>query len=115
MNLVAVLFTFLVMALLGILGFTNFTHALPLNDKFLHFTCLGLATGIFYFILDVEELVLPLKLLGVIYLDSAFLGALGESGFGGMLVLSPLGLPAFYVAGSGAKLCNLFCQLRHVC
>ncbi|KAI0766511.1 hypothetical protein BC629DRAFT_1292960 [Irpex lacteus] len=50
-----VLFTSLVMITLAFLGFTNFAHALPINDKLLHFFCLMLATGIFYFIFDVEE------------------------------------------------------------
>ncbi|KAI0690526.1 hypothetical protein BC835DRAFT_1364162 [Cytidiella melzeri] len=50
-----VLFTSLVMIMLAFLGFTNFAHALPINDKLLHFICLMLATGIFYFIFDVEE------------------------------------------------------------
>ncbi|KAI0339809.1 hypothetical protein BDW22DRAFT_1360828 [Trametopsis cervina] len=50
-----VLFTSLVMVILAFLGFTNFAHALPINDKILHFVCLMLATGIFYFIFDVEE------------------------------------------------------------
>ncbi|KAI0085184.1 hypothetical protein BDY19DRAFT_459789 [Irpex rosettiformis] len=50
-----VLFTSLVMILLAFLGFTNFAHALPVNDKLLHFFCLMFATGIFYFIFDVEE------------------------------------------------------------
>ena len=48
-------FTALVMIALAFLGFTNFSHALPLNDKMLHFICLMLATGVFYFIFDVEE------------------------------------------------------------
>ncbi|KAH9951547.1 hypothetical protein B0H21DRAFT_775754 [Amylocystis lapponica] len=39
----------------GFLGFTNFSHSLPLDDKLLHFFCLGIATGVFYFIFDVEE------------------------------------------------------------
>jgi len=43
------------MILLAFLGFTNFARALPLNDKLLHFFCLGIATGVFYFIFDVEE------------------------------------------------------------
>jgi len=43
------------MLLLAFLGFTNFSHALPLNDKLLHFFCLSIATGVFYFIFDVEE------------------------------------------------------------
>ncbi|KAJ6502498.1 hypothetical protein C8R45DRAFT_976791 [Mycena sanguinolenta] len=49
------LFTTLVMFVLAFLGFTNFSRALPLNDKALHFLCFGLATAVFYFIFDVEE------------------------------------------------------------
>ncbi|EMD37306.1 hypothetical protein CERSUDRAFT_113956 [Gelatoporia subvermispora B] len=49
------LFTTLIMILLAFLGFTNVAHALPLNDKLLHFLCLSVATGVFYFIFDVEE------------------------------------------------------------
>ncbi|PPQ98772.1 hypothetical protein CVT24_003330 [Panaeolus cyanescens] len=48
-------FTALIMLVLAFLGFTNFSHSLPLNDKLLHFMCFGTATGIFYFIIDVEE------------------------------------------------------------
>jgi len=48
-------FTFLVMFALAFLGFTNFSHSLPLNDKLLHFLCLGLATGVLYWVFDVEE------------------------------------------------------------
>ncbi|KZT29018.1 hypothetical protein NEOLEDRAFT_1128527 [Neolentinus lepideus HHB14362 ss-1] len=48
-------FTSLIMLLLAFLGFTNFSHSLPLNDKLLHFFCLMIATGVFYFIFDVEE------------------------------------------------------------
>jgi len=40
---------------LAFLGFTNVVHVFPLNDKLLHFFCLGIATGVFYFIFDVEE------------------------------------------------------------
>lgn len=47
--------TFLIMLSLAFLGITNFAHAIPLNDKLLHFFCLGIATGVFYFIFDVEE------------------------------------------------------------
>ncbi|TFK68688.1 hypothetical protein BDN72DRAFT_870890 [Pluteus cervinus] len=50
-----VVFTFLVMIALAFLGFTNFAHALPLNDKVLRFVCFGVATGVFYFIFDIEE------------------------------------------------------------
>ena len=45
--------TFLVMLSLALLGLTNLS--IPLNDKLLHFFCLGIATGVFYFIFDVEE------------------------------------------------------------
>ncbi|KAF9050015.1 hypothetical protein BJ165DRAFT_1525308 [Panaeolus papilionaceus] len=48
-------FTALIMLLLAFLGFTNFSHSLPLNDKLLHFICFGIATAVFYFIIDVEE------------------------------------------------------------
>jgi len=44
-------FTCLTMALFAFLGFTNFS----LNYTFLHFLCFTLATGVFYFIFDVEE------------------------------------------------------------
>ncbi|CAK5277675.1 unnamed protein product [Mycena citricolor] len=50
-----IIFTVLIMFVLAFLGFTNFSRALPLNDKALHFLCLGLATFVFYFIFDVEE------------------------------------------------------------
>jgi hypothetical protein len=43
------------MLVLAFLGFTNVPHKLPVNDKFLHFLCLGFATHVFYFIFDVEE------------------------------------------------------------
>ena len=43
------------MVLLAFLGFTNFSRSLPLNDKLLHFLCFCVATGVFYFIFDVEE------------------------------------------------------------
>ncbi|KAL0956334.1 hypothetical protein HGRIS_002485 [Hohenbuehelia grisea] len=49
------LFTCIVMVILAFLGFTNFSHALPLNDKLLHFICFSIATAVFYFIIDVEE------------------------------------------------------------
>ncbi|OCH85092.1 hypothetical protein OBBRIDRAFT_785307 [Obba rivulosa] len=49
------LFTTIIIILLAFLGFTNVAHALPMNDKLLHFFCLGIATGVFYFIFDVEE------------------------------------------------------------
>jgi hypothetical protein len=53
-----------VMLALAFLGFTNFAHALPVNDKVLHFACFGLATAVFYFIVDVEECVGVLRGMG---------------------------------------------------
>jgi len=50
-----VVFTILIMLSLAFLGLTNVVHVFPLNDKLLHFFCLGIATGVFYFIFDVEE------------------------------------------------------------
>lgn len=50
-----VVLTILIMVTLALLGLTNLAHSLPLNDKLLHFFCLGVATGVFYFIFDVEE------------------------------------------------------------
>ncbi|KAI0256369.1 hypothetical protein BJV78DRAFT_1171422 [Lactifluus subvellereus] len=50
-----VVLTVLIMLTLALLGLTNLAHAIPLNDKLLHFFCLGIATGVFYFIFDVEE------------------------------------------------------------
>ncbi|KAI0762089.1 hypothetical protein BD413DRAFT_585455 [Trametes elegans] len=50
-----VVFTCLILVILALLGFTKFSHALPLNDKVLHFVCMAIATGVFYFIFDVEE------------------------------------------------------------
>ncbi|KAF8813849.1 hypothetical protein BYT27DRAFT_7220196 [Phlegmacium glaucopus] len=49
------LFTCFIMVVLAFLGFTNFSRSLPLNDKLLHFLCFCIATGVFYFIIDVEE------------------------------------------------------------
>lgn len=43
------------MLLLAFLGLSDFSHSLPLNDRFLHITCFCVATGVFYFIFDVEE------------------------------------------------------------
>src|ERR1700679_1709923 len=50
-------FTCFIMVVLALLGFTNFSRSLPLNDKLLHFLCFCIATGVFYFIVDVEECV----------------------------------------------------------
>ncbi|KAH9985791.1 hypothetical protein BJV74DRAFT_775446, partial [Russula compacta] len=50
-----IVLTTVIMLSLALLGLTNLSHALPLNDKLLHFFCLGIATGVFYFIFDVEE------------------------------------------------------------
>ncbi|KAH7916560.1 hypothetical protein BJ138DRAFT_1139333 [Hygrophoropsis aurantiaca] len=49
------IFTCVIMVLLAFLSFTNFSRSLPLNDKLLHFICFCIATGVFYFIFDVEE------------------------------------------------------------
>lgn len=49
------LFTCAIMLLLAFFGLTNISRSLPLNDKFLHLTCFCIATGVFYFIFDVEE------------------------------------------------------------
>jgi len=43
------------MLTLAMLGFSNFSRSLPLNDKLLHLICFCLATAVFYFIFDVEE------------------------------------------------------------
>lgn len=43
------------MLILALLGFTNLSRSLPLNDKILHFLCFCFATAVFYFIIDVEE------------------------------------------------------------
>ncbi|KZT57762.1 hypothetical protein CALCODRAFT_433787 [Calocera cornea HHB12733] len=50
-----IIFTMVDMVLLALLGFTNVVHNVPVNDKVLHFAGLGLATGLVYFIFDVEE------------------------------------------------------------
>jgi len=47
--------TCLTIILLGLLGFTNIARSLPLNDKILHFICLGIATGLFYWCFEPEE------------------------------------------------------------
>ena len=49
-------FTCAVMVILALLGFRE--RALPLNDKLLHFFCFMIATGVFYFIIDIEEYVI---------------------------------------------------------
>ncbi|KAF9478817.1 hypothetical protein BDN70DRAFT_726669 [Pholiota conissans] len=48
-------FTCIIMVILAFLGFTNFSRSLPINDKLLHFICFGIATAVFYFIVDVDE------------------------------------------------------------
>jgi len=48
-------FTSLIMVLLALLGFTNIPDKWPVDDKILHFVCFGGATGVFYFIFDVDE------------------------------------------------------------
>ena len=49
-----VAFTFIVMLLLSLLGFTDLAHG-KMNDKLEHFLGLGIATALFYLIFDVEE------------------------------------------------------------
>lgn len=48
-------FTCIVMVLLALLGLTSISRSLPLNGELLRFLCFCLATGVFYFIVDVEE------------------------------------------------------------
>ncbi|KAF8623095.1 hypothetical protein AX15_006506 [Amanita polypyramis BW_CC] len=48
-------FTCIIVTIVAFLGFTNFSRALPINDKVLHFLCFALTTAVFYFIIDVEE------------------------------------------------------------
>jgi len=43
------------MFFLAFLGFTNIPGQLSINDKLLHFICFCIATGVFYFIFDVDE------------------------------------------------------------
>jgi len=49
------IFTLVDMVFLALLGFTRVVEYVPINDKLLHFTGLGLATGLVYFVFDVEE------------------------------------------------------------
>lgn len=53
------IFTCIIVVVLAILGFTHFKDALPINDKILHFLCFCWVTFVFYFIVDVDEYVLP--------------------------------------------------------
>jgi hypothetical protein len=51
-----ILFTCVIMIILALLGFTNSSKAwIPLNHKVLRFTCFTLATGVMYFVVDVDE------------------------------------------------------------
>ena len=65
------LFTCIIMTILALLGFTNFSRALPINDKFLHFLCFSIATAVFYFIVDVEECVI--NVTGLSHLSNSFI------------------------------------------
>ncbi|KAG9102226.1 hypothetical protein FS749_011655 [Ceratobasidium sp. UAMH 11750] len=47
-------FTFALMLLLSLLGFTSFAHGI-MNDKLEHFLGIGTATALFYLMFDVEE------------------------------------------------------------
>ena len=80
--------TVFIMLSLAFLGFTNYSHAFLLNDKLLHFICLCLATGVFYFIFDVEEYVYYCH---VLHGAKRSLGKLVESGSGDTPVLYLLG------------------------
>ena len=72
------------MLLLAFLGFTNVSRSLPLNDKFLHLTCFCIATGVFYFIFDVEECVFPIVCPKIQPSTRLTPGTLDGSGFGDM-------------------------------
>lgn len=99
------------MVILAFLGFTNYSRTLPLNDKFLHFTCLCVATGVFYFIFDVEEWVLEFWRSGLLLLWFAedlglIVETLAEFGFG---AIQGWYLPLSYVSsleGSWVRSCN---------
>jgi len=98
-------FTFIVMLVLALLGFTNFSHSLPLNDKFLHFMCLGIATGVFYFIFDVEECASHWPGLRI---DSHHpLATRGGYGSGAIPRSSSLDSSVSLQGGLSAKSCNL--------
>jgi hypothetical protein len=78
-------FTCIVMALLALLGFTSI---LPLSGELLHFICFCLATGVFYFIVDVEEYVSTFMMTDqptALILENSHPGMLGEFGFGAIL------------------------------
>ena len=45
-----------IMVILALLGFTQSAQSwVSVNDKVLHFTCFALATGVMYFVIDVDE------------------------------------------------------------
>ncbi|TFL05724.1 hypothetical protein BDV98DRAFT_560535 [Pterulicium gracile] len=45
-----------IMVILALLGFTQSAQSwISVNDKVLHFTCFALATGVMYFVVDVDE------------------------------------------------------------
>jgi len=50
-----IVFSSFVMVMLAFLGFTDIGNSLPLNDKLLHFLCLGIATGVLFWVFDVDE------------------------------------------------------------
>ena len=99
------MFTSIVMLVLAFLGFTNFSQSLPLNDKLLHFMCLGIATGVFYFIFDVEECASRLACLRI---DSHHpLGTRGGYGSGAILRSSSLVSSVSLQEGSLVRSCSL--------
>lgn len=93
------MFTCAVMVMLAFLGFTNFSRGLPLNDKFLHFLCFTIATGVFYFIVDVEEYALSLSYMCSRTLIHYPIGVHGGSGSGATSASYLPSSPAFYAEG----------------
>lgn len=99
------------MLILGFLGFTNFSHSLPLNDKLLHFICFFIATTVFYFIFDVEEWVvlflcwyLLLHRKRLVQLAALCIEIPGEYGFGVIRGWYSQDLPVFFVVGYWVRL-----------
>jgi hypothetical protein len=74
------------MALLALSSITNYTGSLRLSDTLVHFICFCIATGVFYFIIDVEEYVVSWfpchVIIHITDLYSAHTEMLVEFGFG---------------------------------
>jgi hypothetical protein len=62
-------FTSIITTILAFLGF--FSSPLPVNDNLQHFFCFMIATGVFYFIFDVEEYVSAVHSIGHLITHSA--------------------------------------------